>query len=588
MELLKNSELRCYEVKEMNNKELFKISKYVYAESFLQSQLDMSGTSVSSVMEKMEKNKRYIKNQVIFTKIIMVLYVSFLILLPITGYMQIEKAINEGISITWILFLGGVINGGYFLFQFAYLLMFGMFSSTGLFTGNIFDWLSTLPFKKKEMNKIGIMTLFRVIDAQFIALMLIFPLATAIFTKSIIITLISLGISTLNTIFSFNVLIILSKKFASVIKGAEANAKGSNLTRILFLVGYLATTMFAVLGIQFLIPIINPLYFQEPTNLALFESLNKWIGLVPFPLSGGYLLTSFLVGFDNISFLQILPYLAGLAIFALIDYLLLKKSLKIMNDVIISRIDSKTQKFKVSTVSDVSITVVSPIKAFIKRDKSMILRDIQSIIFILFPFILPWVPFFLALEPGTGFDEIDGFGIIGLIYCIMGSIMIIMGLSSIEKTGTTINASLPIIVRDQVKARIKWAFVIIPLGTLLPVIMHIGKPFFWDILVIQVLIAIVGLLFGTFTLLLRIRLFGKMKNKYTLANVKFRYKIAKNVLLFALDLILMIVIVVGFVSQLTSRDIVEFTLIIFPIELVLAFSLYFVYNKMFPRPRKLD
>ena len=201
----------------MKNKELFKISKYVYSESFLQSHLDMSGASVSSVKEKMEKNKKYIKNQVIFTKIIMVVYVSFLIFLPITGYLQIAKAINQGVSITWVLFLGGVINGGYFLFQFTYLLMFGMLSSTGLFTGNIFHWLSTLPIKRKDMNKIGIMTLFRVIDAQFIALMLIFPLATAIITKSVIITLISLGISTLNTIFSFNVLIILSKKFAKII-----------------------------------------------------------------------------------------------------------------------------------------------------------------------------------------------------------------------------------------------------------------------------------------------------------------------------------------------------------------------------------
>jgi len=571
----------------MNNKELFKISKYVYTESFLQSHLDMSGAQISSVMEKMEKNKKYIKNQVIFTKIVMVLYVSFLIFLPITGYLQIQNAINEGISITWVLFLGGVINGGYFLFQFAYLLMFGMFSSTGLFTGNIFHWLSTLPIKRKEMNKIGIMTLFRVIDAQFIALMLIFPLATAIITKSIIITLISLGISTLNTIFSFNVLIILSKKFAGVIKGAEANAKGSNLTRILFLVGYLATTMFAVLGIQFLVPIINPLYFQEPTNLALFESLNKWISLVPFPLSGGYLLTSFLIGFNNIGLLQVLPYIAGLVIFAIIDYFMLKKSLKIMNEVIISKTDPKKQTFKESTISDVSITVVSPIKAYFERDKSMILRDIQSIIFILFPLILPWIPFFLAMQPGTGFDEIQGFVIMELLYCIMGSSMNILGLTSIEKTGATINASLPIIVRDQVKARLKWAFILIPLGTLLPVVMYIGKPIFWDILFIQISITIVGLLIGTFTLLLSIRLFGKLKYKYVLDEVQFRYKIAKNILIVAIDLVLMILLTICFVIILISKNLVEFSLIIFPIELVLAFSLYFVYNKMFPKPKKV-
>ena len=570
----------------MKNKELYKISKYVYTESFLQSHLDMSGAGVSSVMEKMEKNKKYIKNQVIFTKIIMVLYVSFLIFLPITGYLQIQNAISEGVSITWILFLGGVVNGAYFLFQFAYLLMFGMFSSTGLFTGNIFDWLSTLPLKTKEMNKIGMMTLFRVIDAQFIALMLIFPLATAIFTKSIIITLISLGISTLNTIFSFNVLIILSKKFARVIKGAESNAKGSNLARILFLVGYLATTMFAVIGIQFLMPVINPLYYQVPPNLALFETLNQWISAVPFPLSGGYLLTSFLIGFNNIGFNQILPILVGLAIFAFIDYIMLKKSLKIMNDVIISRTDSKKQNFKVSTISDVSVTVVSPIKAFFQRDKSMILRDIQAIIFIIIPVILPWIPFFVMINPETGFREIGVFGFMELIYCIMGATMNIMGLIMVEKSGATINASLPIIIRDQVKARLRWAFTIIPLGSLLPVIMYIGNPLFWDVLIIQISITFVGLLMGTFTLLLSIRLFGKMKSKYVLDEVHFKYKIAKNILIIVIDFILFVLITIGFVILLNSWNLGKFSLIIFPIELALASVLYFVYNKMFPKPKK--
>lgn len=572
----------------MKSKELYKISNYVYNESFLQSHLDMSGANVSSVMEKMEKNKKYIKNQVIFTKIIMVLYVSFLIFLPITGYLQIQNAINEGVSITWVLFLGGAVNGAYFLFQFAYLLMFGMFSSTGLFTGNLFHWISTLPIKRKDMNKIGMMTLFRVIDAQFIALMLIFPLATAIITKSIIITLISLGLSTLNTIFSFNVLIILSKKFAGVIKGADSNAKGSNLARILFLVGYLATTMFAVIGIQFLPEVINSLYYQVPPNLALFETLNQWISLVPFPVSGGYLLTSFLIGLNNVGMNLILPILVGLAIFALIDYVMLKKSLKIMNDVIISRSDSKKQNFKVSTVSDVSVTVVSPIKAFFQRDKSMILRDIQAIIFIIIPVILPWIPFFIMIRPETGFVEIEGFGVMELIYCVMGATMNILGLTMVEKSGATINASLPIIVRDQVKARLKWAFSIIPLGTLLPVVMYIGNSLFWDVFIIQISISFVGLLIGTFSLLLWIRLFGKMKKKYVLDEIHFRYKIAKNILIVVIDFILLVLFTIGFVILLNSWNLSTFSLIIFPIELVLAFILYFVYNKMFPKPKKIN
>ena len=174
-----------------------------------------------------------------------------------------------------------------------------------------------------------------------------------------------------------------------------------------------------------------------------------------------------------------------------------------------------------------------------------------------------------------------------LMYCIMGSSMNILGLTSVEKTGATINASLPIVVRDQVKARLKWAFILIPLGTLLPVIMYIGKPILWDILIIQISITIVGLLIGTFTLLLSIRLFGKMKNKYVLDEVQFRYKIAKNILIVAIDLAITVLITIGFVILVMSKNLVEFSLIIFPIELVLALSLYFVYNRMFPKPKKI-
>jgi hypothetical protein len=313
--------------------------------------------------------------------------------------------------------------------------------------------------------------------------------------------------------------------------------------------------------------------------------LNKWISLVPFPLSGGYLLTSFLIGFTNIELLQVLPFLAGIVIFILVDYFMLKKSLKIMNEVIISRTDSKIKNFKVSSISDVSVTVVSPIKAYFKRDKSMILRDMQTIMFLIIPIILPWVPFFIMLQPGSGFDEIEPFAVMELMYCIMGASMNILGLTSVEKTGATINASLPIIVRDQVKARLKWAFTIIPLGTLLPVIMYIGKPIFWNILVIQISITIVGLLIGTFTLLLSIRLFGKMKNKYVLDDVQLRYKIAKNILIVVIDLVISILITIGFVILVMSKNLFQFSLIIFPIELVLALSLYFVYNRMFPKPK---
>ena len=47
----------------MDNKQLYKISKYCYRENLLQYVLENSGTNLAKVQEKMARNPKYIKNQ---------------------------------------------------------------------------------------------------------------------------------------------------------------------------------------------------------------------------------------------------------------------------------------------------------------------------------------------------------------------------------------------------------------------------------------------------------------------------------------------------------------------------------------------
>ena len=64
----------------MNRHELLTISKYAYKEAFLQGQLDQAGSQLSSIMEKMEKNTKYLRNQNIAMKTMMTIYVSLLVI----------------------------------------------------------------------------------------------------------------------------------------------------------------------------------------------------------------------------------------------------------------------------------------------------------------------------------------------------------------------------------------------------------------------------------------------------------------------------------------------------------------------------
>ena len=572
----------------MNNKELFIISKYVYNETYLQSQLDLAGANTSNMMDRMEKNKKYIRNQMIFNKVILVIYVSFLIFLPVSAYLNVQRAIGNGISITWVLFFGSIVNSVYFLVQVIYLLMVGMMVSTGLFSGDIFAYIATLPLNKKEINKIQIMTLFRTVDAQFIALLLIFPIFTAFFTKSVIITLVSLGISLLNTILAFNLLIIIGSKFSKLVKGSDSNSTKANILRVVFQILYIGIAGFAVLGIQWIMPGIEPLFYQPPSNLEKIAKINQWLSIIPYPISGGYLLTSFLIGIDQISVSLFVPIIIGLIFFALVDILLTRKSLKILNEVLISKNISKFANVKISILEDVSVSVVSPIRAFFNRDKNTIFREIQTTMFIVLPMIFPWMPYLLLLT-STGrsvFQNMDAVIGMGLLYSLAGVMMNILGLTSIESTGTTINQSLPIMPRDQFKARFLWAFAVITIGNLLPLIPLFNDSLFWKYCLLQLTIIFASLDFGVFALLFSIRLFGKLNNKYVLDTVQLKNKVARFVVLFTINAIIGIAILAGFIILLSTQNYSIVVLIMFSSELIIGIVLFLIFNKMFPKSKR--
>ena len=127
---------------------------------------------------------------------------------------------------------------------------------------------------------------------------------------------------------------------------------------------------------------------------------------------------------------------------------------------------------KITELKDIKIITVEPMNAFFNRDKKMASRDVQVIMMIVMPIILPFISYasmmFGAEEMGNEFDMVVM--MINLSYWMMSGVIIIATLLNIESSGSTITQALPINPRDQAIAKIKWLLIILPISSFISLI----------------------------------------------------------------------------------------------------------------------
>ena len=93
----------------------------------------------------------------------------------------------------------------------------GMLDATMIISGKIFEWLETLPISRKKLLKIIYLTLFRSYDIPIVVLFFAFPLVILIGSQSLIMFLICFGISFINLVFSFSILILIGERINRIL-----------------------------------------------------------------------------------------------------------------------------------------------------------------------------------------------------------------------------------------------------------------------------------------------------------------------------------------------------------------------------------
>ncbi len=572
-------------------KRLWKISKYTFQEIFIETQLQMAGATQTRLLEELEKNRKYIKIQEITMKIVLMLYIAGLIVFPLQIFSKIDYALSLNYPTEWVLWAGSLLFGIFFISEFLIIVTFGLIQASGLLSGVHFQWLTTLPISKADIQKISLFTFFRGLDTQLIAALIVLPVGVVIATGNILLVFLSILLSVGNVLFCFGCLVLIGERLHRVLDEKAISTPKNNTIRLVVLSSYVIVLIVGALGIQLSFLYIDSIFSSVPSNLASVNILNTIFPFIAFPFSGAYLLIHLYI--FPIAKFSLIALFAGIGcvLFFVWVVRIFRKSLFKLKNVLWLQNSAVIHDQTDYSIENVNIRSVKPEIAFFNKDKQFASRDLQVAMMFIMPFILPILSLIsvavMGIEDEIGIDSlvITNFSM-NFMYSVMSAVLIIYGLMNIEVTGSTILGALPIRVRDQTKGKILWLAIILGGSSLVQILIYIGNPIFFINMVLTLVTFPLGFIIGILTLELKVFLFGKMKYKYVLEDVRIKHKIWKWVLISMIDFLLygvILGIITTFLILNPENYLLPSSLVLVVITVITGLGAYWIYNKQFPQ-----
>ena len=571
---------------------LYKLSKRVYHESILHSQLESSGSNIAKLLERIGRNPKIISSQPKIMKFLSSFYILFLTIIPVRSITVVNFIISSSkpshtqIPQQWITLVGSMMSSAFLLLEPFILIIFSTMMTWGLFSPEIYAWPQTLPLRKKDVEKLSLLTFIRGINIQLLFMILVFPLGIAIgilidFSlyspiMAFLLILTALTISIVSAFFNLGVVVFISKKMYILMDEKEDNSGKSSIIKTTISLLYLIFSMTLMYIIQISIEKI-PDYFTT-VLLSNEQSLlvNNILSFIPFPFSGGYLITILITNHSlYFSPITVIGSITGLIVFAILTYFLIKNSVSTLLNTPKIKSDSMKEKRNKKEII-VQLQTTSPLKAFIRRDLTIISRDMQLIMVFVMPIVIPIFAVITDIEDNVLLNEVGltGAFLSVLFYIALTTYMIITGVTNIESGGETITSSIPIRTRDQVKSKIPYFFTSIVLAFLIWHLFFINDEFFSKMVAFGLVYLPAIPLAGIGGLFFKILMFGKLRYKYVVEEIKTEHRFIKHISAFLFVLLSLLLFVgLSFLGYwaLGIGEIVYLTLLIV------------VFNHMFPK-----
>lgn len=569
---------------------LYYLAKYTNRELLVDELILTLGSYQLLSDEKRKKSQRSIKIKIIRMKISYAVIFGILPIFPLLTYFQIADSLSDSlIPVDTIIFTGSLFFSFYFTLQFFNFFLMAMLETGMIMTGRIFEWYETLPIPKKKRIKLVYLTIIRSFDIPIVTIILSFPLTMLIGTQNIIVFLTCFGISVLNVLFSFNILILFGGRINRALDVHEINSKRSFRIRLFNIISYFILIFGSMYLIQWAFSSID-LFFTWFLDSEYPNFINLLLSIIPYPFNPSYLISILIVS-DQVSLEIWISTFIGLVLLAIITWWGHSRALKMIAKLTSSKF--RTIKESHSTIGLIDKTVVNiktstSLKAYLRKDLVMFSHDLKTLMAIITSILLSFLFSFYynlgnigKIDPPERLFFFNWVGI--LLYSpIIGGILI-FSLLTIENTGQSILSSLPIVPRDQAKAKLFVIFIIQTVAVILPTIMYISIPEFL-IIFMSTLGALPFIwMFLLITFEMKISVFGKIKTHYYIEDIKPENKMFKWTLIMSFQYIitfwvLSFIIILYFYQNFS---IVGLFLVLFCI--IGYVIIIIVFEKMFPK-----
>jgi len=573
-----------------NNKlSTYSLAKNISYEILIEEQLQLKSEATSRLLEKYNKRSTSLKLKFLSYKIINAIIFGILPIFPLMAYMDINRflvdvPVHHQISI----FIKSLTFEIFFTLQFLDFFLMGIFNLINIMSGEIFEWFKTLPLPRKKLKRLAFLTIFHNFDLPILANTFVFPIIMLFATQNIFVFLISLGTSIFNITFSISVLIILGEKVAKLIRRQSLKTNKSLLIQVLNTFSYAIIIFGSIFIIQM---ILSSLVTFLIASLNFYRSplYNAILSLIPFPFNPSYLI-SLSTTTSQIDIPYLLNPLFGLGLYIIVIYVLFRKALKSLNNII--SLKYKVNKRDLSDKKDeLKIHTTSTIKAFLRKDLLIASRNIQTFMSFIMPIIMSFVfMIFFNISYAGGGDllsrDLYYNWIILLGFSLVISSMTVYNLLNMEATGRTIIGSLPIVFRDHAKAKLIIMILIQIIATLAPVLVYIYHYRFIELLLTALVALPFVLIFLILTFLLRVRLFGKRRYSYVLEEILPENKTSKWTLIFVIEYFLYYLILVISNFIYFNGNFITLFLTLFIISVISTVILKNIFDKFFPKFRE--
>ena len=568
----------------------YSLAKYTSRELLVEELVLSKGGAKSYYLEKYIHHPFRIKLKVIFTKLFFAITFGIIPVLPLLTYYEIVRLISQGTaSIETVYFIGGILFSLYFSLQFLSFFIMGMLDTAMITSGKILEWFETLPISKKKYLRVVYLTLFRSYDLPIIVLVFAFPITMLIGSQNIVFFLVCLGISFVNMVLSFSILLLFGERINRILDINDKSSKRTVIIRLINILSYIFIIISSYVLIQWFLSSIETFY--NLFTASEYQSIiNIILSFIPFPFNSSFLIT-LLIAPNHASLQLWISTLIGFALLIVITYGISRKAFKAIARISISKLKA-TNIIRATKSSNLEVKVYvkpsGPFIAYLRKDLRIITRDLKVFMSIIMPIMLSFI-FIVAF----GIKDIGSINLIdrGFFQNWMGILtfspilsgLIVYGLMNFDNLGESIIVALPLIPRNQAKPKLLLIYIIQTCATLLPSLIYLNSPKFVVIFINFLFTLPFAWLFLLIIFILKINFFGKKRAKfYVLEDLNPKNRMYKWTLIILVPYILFFWITSFGINFLNHQDSNSMSVLFWAVILLGFLISFFIFNKLLP------